>query len=76
MTVIDLRKQKSLDADPKAMKWIDFTGKLVKAGNTTIFFITEEAKERFFVKISETIVNVFYNLFCFKMKWFNITLWM
>ena len=55
-----------LDADPKAIQQIDFTGNLDQPGSTTIFSITEEAKETlfdFFKRSSENIVN----LFCFNM---------
>ena len=45
MIVIDLDKQQALDADPKAIQQINFTANLDLAGNTTIFFIIEEAKE-------------------------------
>ena len=45
MIAIDLNKQQELDADPKATKQINFTGNLDRAGNTTMFFIIEEAKE-------------------------------
>ena len=41
---IDLRKQKKLDADPKAIQQINFIGNL-EEDNATIFFIIEEAKE-------------------------------
>ena len=34
-----------LDADPKAIQQTSFTGNIEQEGNTTIFFITEEAKE-------------------------------
>ena len=45
MIAIDLYKQQALDADPKAIQQINFTANLDLAGNTTIFFIIEEAKE-------------------------------
>ena len=45
MIAIDLIKQQSLDADPKAIQKINFTGNLDQAGNILIFFIVEEAKE-------------------------------
>ena len=45
--VIGLSKQQALDADSKAIQQIDFTGNLTRDGNTTIFFIIEEAKETF-----------------------------
>ena len=43
MIVIDLCKQQALDADPKAIQQINFTGNLDQ--QATIFFITEEVKE-------------------------------
>ena len=42
---IDLSKQEALDADPRAIQQINFTANLDRAGNTTMFFIIEEAKE-------------------------------
>ena len=42
---IDLSKQQALDADPRAIQQINFIGNLDRAGNTTMFFIIEEAKE-------------------------------
>ena len=42
---VDLSKQQALDADPKAIQQINFTANLDRAGNTTMFFIIEEAKE-------------------------------
>ena len=45
MIAIYLSKQQALDADPKAMQQINFTGNLDRAGNKTMFFIIEEAKE-------------------------------
>ena len=44
MIAIDLSKQQALDADPKAIQQINFTGNLDQAGNTTMFFIIEEEK--------------------------------
>ena len=40
---IDLIKQQALDADPKAIQQINFTGSL--ENNAAIFFIIEEAKK-------------------------------
>ena len=48
MIAIDLGRQIELDADPRAIQQINFTAKLDRAGNTTIFFIIEEAKETVF----------------------------
>ena len=45
MIAIDLSRQNELDADPRAIQQINFTCNLDTAGNTTIFFIIEEAKE-------------------------------
>ena len=45
MIVVDLSKQKALDADPKAIQQFNFTANLDRAGNTKIYFILEEAKE-------------------------------
>ena len=45
MIAIDLSKQQALDADPRAIQQINFTANLDKDGNTTTFFIIEEAKE-------------------------------
>ena len=53
MIAIDLSKQHALDADPKAIKQINFTWKLNRQNaqgqnmndNTTMFFIIEELKE-------------------------------
>ena len=43
MIAIDLSRQQVLDADPRAIQQINFTENL--EGNTTMFFIIEEAKE-------------------------------
>ena len=45
MIAIDLSKQQVLDADPRATQQINFTANLVTAGNTTMSFVIEEAKE-------------------------------
>ena len=45
MIAIDLSRQQGLDADPRAIQQINFTSNLDRAGNTTMFFIIEEAKE-------------------------------
>ena len=48
MIAIDLSRQNELDADPGAIQQINFRANLDRAGNTTIFFIIEEAKETVF----------------------------
>ena len=45
MIAIDLSKQQVLDADPTAIQQINFAANLDRRGNTTMFFIIEEAKE-------------------------------
>ena len=45
MTAIDLSKQQALDADRRAIQQTNFTANLDRPGNTTMFFIIEEAKE-------------------------------
>ena len=49
MIAIDLSKQQELDADPKSIHQINFTGNLNRGENvndiTITFFIIEEAKE-------------------------------
>ena len=45
MIAIDWSKQQALDADPKAIKQIYFTGNISGNNNRLIFFIIEEAKE-------------------------------
>ena len=44
MIAIDLGKQPALDADPKAIQEINFTGNL-DGHNKLLFFIIEEVKE-------------------------------
>ena len=45
MIAIDLSRQNELHADPRAIQQINFAANLDRAGNTTILFIIEEAKE-------------------------------
>ena len=54
MMATDLSKQQELDADPKAIQQINFTGNLIRKNNngqnmndnTTMFFIIEEVKKK------------------------------
>ena len=48
MFAIDLYKQQTLDADPKAIQQINFTANLARGGSKKIYFILEEAKEAVF----------------------------
>ena len=45
MIGVDLSKQQTLDADPRAIQQINFTANIDRAGNTRIYFILEDAKE-------------------------------
>ena len=45
MIAIDISKQQALDADLRVIQQINFTANLDRVGNTTLFFIIEEAKE-------------------------------
>ena len=56
MIAIYISKQQALDADPKAIQQINFTGNL--ENNAVIFFIIEEAKERV-LDFSQGTVKVF-----------------
>ena len=55
MIAIDLSKQQAFDADPRAIQQINFTGNLDRVGNTTIFFINEEANETVLDFSQETV---------------------
>ena len=55
MIAIDLSKQQVLDADPTAIQQINFAANLDRRGNTTMFFIIEEAKETVLDFSQETI---------------------
>ena len=57
MIAVDLSRQQALDADPRAIQQINFTGNLDRAGNTRVYFILEEAKETI-VDFSQRTVKV------------------
>ena len=46
MIAVDLSKQQALDADLRAIQQISFTANLDRAGNTRVYFILQEAKEK------------------------------
>ena len=54
----DLSKQQKLNADPKAIQQINFTGNLDRAEGATMFFIIEEAKETvlYFSKVTVKVL--------------------
>ena len=45
MIAIDLSKQQAFDANSRVIQRINFTANLDRVGNTTMFFIIEDAKE-------------------------------
>ena len=45
LIAIDLSKEQKLDADPKSIQQINFTGNLSRAHSATMFLIIGEAKE-------------------------------
>ena len=60
---IDLSKQQAIDTDLRAIPKISFTANLDWNGNTTIFFIIEEAKEAV-LEFLKGNVNVLWIQFC------------
>ena len=44
MIAIYLSRQQALYADPRSIQQINFTANLKRVGNTTMFFVIEEAK--------------------------------
>ena len=62
MIAVDLSKQKAVHADQKAIQQINSTGNLDWAGGTTIFSITEEAKE--IISDFLQLIHIFHNFFC------------
>ena len=73
MIAIDLSKQKALAADPKAVQQVTFDGNVNRAKAATMFFIIEEAKESI-LDFSQGLWNYSNFIFCFNIKWLNITL--
>ena len=55
LIAIYLSKQQALDVDPRAIQKINFTANLDRDGNTTMFFITEQAKETVFDFLQGTV---------------------
>ena len=68
MTIVDLSKQQTLDADPRAIQQINFTANLDRAGNTRVYFILEEAKKTILdfsqgtVKVGQTYYRIYYKI--------------
>ena len=55
LIAIYLSKQQALDVDPRAIQKINFTASLDRDGNTTMFFIIEQAKETVFDFLQGTV---------------------
>ena len=68
MVAINLSKQKALDADPKVIQQINFTGKLDWGGQTTMYFIIEETKETILDFLQGTVGVLF---FYFVLIWYQ-----
>ena len=65
MKAIDLTKQQQRDADTKTTQQINFTGRQDRVGQTTMFFIIEQAKKncfRFFTRKCRSILILFFAL--------------
>ena len=68
MIAVDLSKQHVLDADPRAIQQINFTANLDRAGNASVYFILEEAKETILdfsqrtVKVLSTYYRIYYKI--------------
>ena len=63
MIAIDLTKQQVLDTDRRVIQEINFTTHLDRAGNTTMFFIIEEAKRNcfgLFTRNRKSFVNLIF----------------
>ena len=56
--MIDLSKKQKLDADPKAIQQVNFTGNLTRGEGARMYFIIEEAKETV-LDFSKGTVKVF-----------------
>ena len=58
MIAIDLSKQQALDADPKSLEEIDFTGKSDRQAGAIMLFIDKKVKETV-LDFSQGTVKVF-----------------
>ena len=55
LIAIDLSKQQALDADPKAIQQINFTGNLDRNECATLFAFIEQSKETVFEFLQGTV---------------------
>ena len=63
LIAIDLSKQPKLNADPKPVQQINFTGNLKRASNTKMFFITEKMKKAVLDSSKGTVKLLFFFFF-------------
>ena len=68
-----LQKQQKLDADPKAIQQINFTGNLSKEKGSKMFFVIDEAKETLldFSKVAVKVLWFYFLLIQFEMTQYN-----
>ena len=68
-----LQKQQKLDADPKAIQEINFTGNLSKEEGSTMFFVIDEGKETLldFSKVAVKVLWFYFILIQFKITQYN-----
>ena len=71
MIAIDLSKQQTLDADPRAIQQINFTANLDRIVNRRICFILEETQETV-LDFSQGTVKVLWMHFYWKMQLSNL----
>ena len=69
MIATDLSKQQALDADPRTIQQINFTANVDPRGNTTRFFIIEEAKETVLVFPQGTVKVLWAPLRRMQLSW-------
>ena len=68
MIAVDLSKQQALDADLRAIQQINFTANLDRVGNTSVYFILEEAKKTILdfsqgtVKVLQKYYRIYYKI--------------
>ena len=55
LIAIDLSKQQALDADPRAIHQINFTGNLDRNEGATLFVFIEQSKETVFEFLQGTV---------------------
>ena len=69
MIAIDLSKQQALDADPRAIQQINFTGNLDRDGSTTMSLLLKKQKKLFWnTRNRKSFVNVKCNLIFISIK--------